>query len=164
MPTLGSQLLSCSILVQLLTNWLELINFWLKKKNNGKKKTITSLSTRPRKGILSSTWKMWWSPLTRTPAHPCPVSKPSTSIPPPIGPTSLSWGKKAESRLGLGDMEVLNIILKTMALVFNSLRRVSTINTSIFKIQITFYVWIISRGMIIVRQLFFLDMLKYSLK
>ena len=99
-PTLGSQLLSCSILVQLLTNWLELINFRLKKKRNGKKKTITILSRISRKGKFSSTWKMWWSPLTRTPAHPYPVSKPNTSIPPPIGPTSLSWGKKGWIKVG----------------------------------------------------------------
>ena len=50
--TLGSQLLSCSILVQLLTNWLELINFRLKKKWNGKKNTITILSTRSKKRYI----------------------------------------------------------------------------------------------------------------
>ena len=42
-PTLGSQLLSCSMLVQLLTNWLKLINFRLKKKRNGKKNNHYSI-------------------------------------------------------------------------------------------------------------------------
>ena len=75
--TFGSHLLSCSMLVQLCTNWL----------NKKWKYATISKVILPRK----ITWKKWWSPLNHILGHRSEVPKWSTSTPHPSGPALPFW-------------------------------------------------------------------------
>ena len=89
-PTFGSQLLSCSMLVQLFTNWLKNVKHLTKSVS-----CIIIMGEELKFWFsLPVTWKMLLNPLSHIPAPPCLASESSTSTPPPIYPTSLSCAEK----------------------------------------------------------------------
>ena len=53
-PTFGSQLLSCSILVQLFTNWLKDFNLWLKRKSCCPRAAFVSSESEPPTGAVAN--------------------------------------------------------------------------------------------------------------
>ena len=53
-PTFGSQLLSCSILVQLFTNWLKNFNLWLKRKSCCPRAAFVSSESEPPTGAVAN--------------------------------------------------------------------------------------------------------------